>query len=193
VKKKDQKPPWSFTTLLALGIPMILIPGLLYAHQLGWNPDITTVFQQQARFPKSGIVTAVEDGDTFTVTNGMRVRMIGINTAERGAEGFDASKNALSALIQGKTIYLEYDRYQDDKYGRILAWVWVECEAEPVFLPFDYMYVSNNESRPGLVENPEGCKDGTLVNEEMVRSGFSAFTTYKDRGELKYEKRIERD
>lgn len=38
---------WSTKALLALGIPMVLIPGLLVAHQRGWNPDIRTVFQQQ--------------------------------------------------------------------------------------------------------------------------------------------------
>ena len=170
---------------------MVLVPGLLYAHQLGWNPNLQTVFQTSVRFPKSGVVTTVEDGDTFTLGGGQAVRMIGVDTPERGAEGFDASKNTLTTLIQGKTVYLEYDRYQDDKYGRILAWVWVDCETEPTFLPFDYMHLSKNTSRPGLTDNPQGCKEGMLVNEAMVRSGFSQFTAYKDRGELKYERRIE--
>lgn len=169
---------------------MVLIPGLLLAHQRGWNPDLQTVFTQPVRFPHSGIVKVVEDGDTFILSNDLQVRMIGINTSERGSDGFMAATNALNTSIIGKTVYLEYDRYQDDKYGRLLAWVWVDCEDNPVFLPADYMHLSKNESRPGLTENPKGCMNGTLVNETMVKDGFAQIVTYQDRGELKYEKRL---
>jgi endonuclease YncB( thermonuclease family) len=100
---------------------MVLIPGLLVAHERGWNPDIKTVFQQQVRFPHSGIACAVEDGDTFILASGQRVRLIGINAPERGSDGFAAATNALDGYIARKTVYLEYDRYQDDKYGRLLA------------------------------------------------------------------------
>jgi endonuclease YncB( thermonuclease family) len=191
VKKKVGKTSWSVRTLLALGIPMVLIPGLLLAHQRGWNPDLGTVFQQPARFPHSGSVKAVEDGDTFVLSNDQPVRLIGINAPERGSDGFVAATTALNGFVVGKTIHLEYDRYQDDKYGRLLAWVWVDCESDPVFLPADYMYLSRNESRPGLMGNPQGCKNGTLVNEAMVKTGFAKIVTYADRGELKYEKRLQ--
>ena len=190
VKKKTRKTSWSTKALLALGIPMVLIPGLLLAHQRGWNPNIRTVFQQPVRFPHSGIVKAVEDGDTFTLASDQRVRLIGVNAPERGNNGFTAATIALDGFIVGKTVYLEYDRYQDDKYGRILAWIWVGCECNPVFLPADYMHISKNQSRPGLLENPKGCMNGKLVNEEMVRAGFAQIVTYRDRGELKYEERL---
>ncbi len=46
--------------------------------------------------------------------------------------------------------------------------------------------------REGLKENPEGCKKGKLINEEMVRKRLASAETYKERGELKYEGRIGR-
>jgi len=70
-----------------------------------------------------------------------------------------------------------------------LAWVWVGCQ-NPKFLPADYMHLTYNRSREGLKENPEGCKKGKLVQEEMVRTGLAGVEVYKDRGELKYEKRL---
>jgi endonuclease YncB( thermonuclease family) len=114
-----------------------------------------------------------------------------VNAPERGDLGFESATEALSTSIQGKKVYLEYDRYQDDKYGRILSWVWTGCEKTPLFTPATYMHKSKNESNTGLLENPEGCREGTLVNEEMVRTGHATRVTYQDRGELKYEKRLE--
>lgn len=180
--------------LIAFGVPAVLIPGLLIAIALGWKPDLLTTVknyhQIKTIFPSSGMVTHVTDGDTFTIQNGVDVRMIGIDAPNRGEKNWDAARVALTSLIDGKRVYLEYDRYQDDKYGRVLAWTWVDCEREPTFLPADYMHLTFNSSREGLTENPKGCKDGTLVNEEMVQKGLASAEKYKDRGELKYERRM---
>ena len=104
--------------------------------------------------------------------------------------GYKKAKEELENEILDRNVYLEYDRYQDDKYGRILAWVWIGCEKNPKFLPYDYMYKSNNKSKKGLPKNPTGCKKGKLVNEELVKSGLVKVVFYKDRGELKYQKRL---
>lgn len=93
-------------------------------------------------------------------------------------------------MIDGKPVWLEYDRYQDDKYNRLLAWVWINCESKPQFRPYDYMHLSYNRSNSGLKENPDGCKEGKLVNEEMVKKGLAVVEVFKDRGELKYEERL---
>jgi endonuclease YncB( thermonuclease family) len=52
------------------------------------------------------------------------------------------------------------------------------------------MRLSYNKSRPGLTDNPEGCKEGKLLNEEMVKAGLAEVLNFKGRGELKYEARI---
>lgn len=194
--KKQSVWRWDRKRLLALGIPAVLIPGILIAITLGWNPANLTKFKDyyavKTLFPKSGVVKDVYDGDTFVLQNGVEVRLIGIDAPNRGEGKWKEATEALTTLIDDTRVYLEYDRYQDDKYGRVLAWVWIDCEAEPTFLPADYMHLSYNSSREGFTENPEGCTKGKLVNEEMVKAGMAQATRYKDRGELKYEERIQR-
>lgn len=174
-----------------------MIPGILLAITLGWNPATlitsSNYYTNTNVFPVASRVQTIEDGDTFTLKNGVTVRLLGVNAPDRGDTQFESAKEFLSKKVDGKTIYLEYDRYQDDKYGRILAWVWVDCETIPTFLPTDYMHLSGNASRKGLVENPKGCVKGRLVNEELVKSGNAHVVTYEDRGELKYEDRINND
>lgn len=192
----SRKTRWTRRKLLALGIPAVLVPGFLIAMVLGWNPaqlrKIKNYSQVTSVFPTGGVVARVTDGDTFELESGVSVRLMGINAPNRGEKQWEDARQALTALISGKRVYLEYDRYQDDKYGRVLAWVWVDCEQTPMLLPADYMHFTYNSSREGLKENPEGCKKGTLANEEMVKKGLASAETYKERGELKYEERMGR-
>ena len=79
--------------------------------------------------PKRRQVETVIDGDTFDLAGGERVRIIGIDTPERsGVEECwgDQAFNALSALIGGKKVTLEYDAEREDSFGRTLAYVDVE-------------------------------------------------------------------
>ena len=187
---KVSKKKLSAKSLLKKGVPAVLIPGLIAAGILGWKSGelekVKNYYQIKTLFPENGIVTKIEDGDTFVLKNGVIVRMLGINAPEG-----NSSASAYLANLTGKKVFLEYDRYQDDKYGRVLAWVWVDCESSPTFLPADYMHKSGNESNKGLIENPEGCKKGKLVNEELVTLHLADPVVYKDRGELKYEKRLQ--
>jgi endonuclease YncB( thermonuclease family) len=174
--------------LIKKKIPYILIPGILAVAALGWKSGvfdkIQNYYQMKALFPSSGIVGKVEDGDTFTLKNGVTVRLLGVNAPEGSPT---RAENYLMENIYGKRVYLEYDRYQNDKYGRVLAWVWIDCESTPRFLPADYMHLSGNASRPGLTGNPVGCKKGKLVNAELIKAGYAEIVSYQDRGKLKYE------
>lgn len=175
-------------------VPGVLIAGMLAAAAMGWkaNDLVKTkdYYQLKSVFPKSAVVESVIDGDNLILEGGQSVRLVGINTPERGHESFDEAKERLDKMVTGRKVYLEYDRYQDDKYGRIQAWVWFDCESEPQLLPVDYMYLNKRQSRPGLTENPQGCKEGKLLNEEMVKAGLAQVLNYKGRGELKYEARL---
>ncbi len=90
-------------------------------------------------------VTRAVDGDTLQLSSGEKVRLIGIDTPEssnnsklrRDAKrtGQDASeilrmgKEAAAFtrnLVQGKKVRLELDVGQRDKYGRLLAYVYLE-------------------------------------------------------------------
>lgn len=71
------------------------------------------------------IVDRVIDGDTIE-SNETSIRLLGINSPEKGEEGYEEAKKFLEDSILGKKVYLEYGNEKKDKYGRILAYVFLE-------------------------------------------------------------------
>jgi micrococcal nuclease len=137
------------------------------------------------------VVAEIIDGDTFKIADGRSVRLLSVNAPNVGETKFREAANLTIKLIKDKTVWLEYDRYQDDKFNRILAWVWVGCEGTPEFEKYDYMVVSETRSRAeGLTQNPKNCLKGKLVNEELVKAGLAKVEPPEDRGKLKYEDRL---
>ncbi len=190
MKRKRITADW----LRKIGVKEVAIPGIIIAvTALGiknWQELGPNIYKNKQAFPDSGVVRIITDGDTLELQNGVRVRLIGINAPDRGEKNEKEAAKKLSDTIEDKQVWLEYDRYQDDMYGRAMAWIWVGCETTPKFTPPEYMRLSFNRSRPGLTENPKGCKKGKLVQEEMVRAGLAKLEIYKVRGELKYEERL---
>jgi len=91
----------------------ILIPTLFLAQE--WRTCIRVI-----------------DGDTIELDGGEKVRLIGVDTPETkdprkpveyfGQEAYEFTKK----LIEGKKVRLEYDQNKIDKYGRTLAYVFLE-------------------------------------------------------------------
>ena len=94
----------------------------------------------------------VTDGDTIVLSDGRRVRYIGIDTPEidheqQRAEAFGVeAREANRSLVAGHRIQLAGDHERHDRYGRLLA----------------YVYLA----------------DGTMVNAELLRRGL-AIVLYK--------------
>lgn len=158
--------------LVALGIPAVFIPGLILASILGWNwqRDLTKVaerggFYQTLRlFLKEAVVNEVVDGDTLELENGRTIRLVGIDAPNRGEELYGQAMEETIKLTEGKKIVLEYDEYQDDKFGRILAYVWAPCTSE------------------------KGCQEGKLMlNKALVDEGLAKVVLYSKRKKLKYQ------
>lgn len=79
-----------------------------------------------------GIVTRVVDGDTAVIkidNTEYKVRFIGVNTPESTTRiepyGKEAS-NYTKSKLTNKTVYLEKDVSETDKYGRLLRYIWLE-------------------------------------------------------------------
>ncbi len=95
---------------------------------------------------QTALVDRIVDGDTFTLTSGEKVRLIGIDTPEsqdpnKPVEYYSTeAKDQLEQLIGNKQVRLEFGDERTDKYGRLLCYVWV---------------------------------GDTLVNLEMVRQGYA--------------------
>jgi hypothetical protein len=69
------------------------------------------------------IVERVIDGDTF-VSGNNSIRLLGINSPERGENYYDEAKEFLEKEILNKTVRLEFAGERYDKYKRILAYVY---------------------------------------------------------------------
>lgn len=70
-------------------------------------------------------VTEIIDGDTFTTSNGVTVRLLGVNAPEMTESGGDIAKDILKGLIYGKQVRLESDVTDQDDYNRLLRYVFI--------------------------------------------------------------------
>ena len=69
-------------------------------------------------------VTSVVDGDTLDLSDGTVIRLIGIDTPERGQCGYDDATAVMAGLVPGFDITLMPGARDDvDKYGRLLRYV----------------------------------------------------------------------
>ncbi len=122
-KRLGQIPP--YPPLKKGGISLALFLGFILT---------TCGYAAEAQGPgpvQEAVVAHVVDGDTVTLDTGQRVRLLGIDAPEMEKEGQPAdflahkSKQVLADLAQGKRVRLEYDRLRYDRYGRILAYLFL--------------------------------------------------------------------
>ncbi|MDT3959686.1 thermonuclease NucI [Staphylococcus kloosii] len=81
-------------------------------------------------------VERVVDGDTFVAkdkdNNELKVRLIGMDTPETVKPNTPvqpygkAASNFTKEHLTNKDVYLEYDKEPKDRYGRTLAYVWLD-------------------------------------------------------------------
>lgn len=91
------------------------------------------------RIDATAQVVHIHDGDTVTLADGRRVRLIGLNTPELGRDGaLDQpfaleGRRALEELLGPKpSISLRFDDQRRDKYGRTLAHAYISGGRESV-------------------------------------------------------------
>jgi len=133
----------AISCVISLALALGFFGGRLSVEQ---PPDAFT-------FPECH-VTRVVDGDTIIVHYtfaGMEatesVRLLNIDTPERGEPQYDEATEALRSLVAGKSVRLEFEEpgtVERGNFGRLLAYVFV---------------------------------NGLNVNVEMVRQGWSEFYT----------------
>ena len=72
------------------------------------------------------IVTKIIDGDTIIVEGGETIRLLGIDCDERGRECYTSAKERIDELLLGKTVILESDLEDKDRYGRSLRYIFLD-------------------------------------------------------------------
>ncbi len=109
----------------ALTVAAVFVAGLLAALSFSSTGTATS----SGAFTLNGRVIHVVDGDTVDVRlrsgKRERIRVIGIDTPERGVCFFSQFSRRTSEFALGKNVTLRGDATQDtrDRYGRLLAYV----------------------------------------------------------------------
>ncbi len=85
---------------------------------------VTLVVSTQL-FSKNIKVKEVIDGDTVILETGEHLRYTGIDCPEKDQPFYQEAKEFNQKLVEGKEIKIEFDVQRKDKYGRILAYVYV--------------------------------------------------------------------
>lgn len=88
----------------------------------------------------SCVVARVVDGDTLVCKDGRYIRLLQIDAPEKKQPDGPAAKAGLEWLVSEHTVRLEFDKRKTDKYGRTLAYVWL-----------DQLLVNEELARQGLV------------------------------------------
>lgn len=75
-------------------------------------------------------VVRVIDGDTIVIEGGERVRLLCVDTPERGQPGWAEARDFLRELVEGRAVRLvrEDGHRNRDRYGRLLRLVYVGDE-----------------------------------------------------------------
>jgi micrococcal nuclease len=145
--------------LSTLASLIILLGAVVYYY---FNQSSTNTKTPVDNTKEYVVVKRVVDGDTFLLSNGERVRLLGIDTPEKyeskkldkDVEATKQDKKTIKKLgqlasdyvknfVEGKKVYLEKEPNYDDKdrYGRLLRWVYLE--------------------------------DGTFINGKIIKDGYA--------------------
>lgn len=141
-RTSKSKSPWS----LIIFILTVLVVGLgqwtVKEINKGTKDNASTQEPASSTWLK---VVAVMDGDTFKLENGHKVRLIGIDTPEshdnpklqKDVKKLNISRRVIlemgqkaaaftKDLLEGQLVRLEYDVQPHDRYGRDLAYVYLQ-------------------------------------------------------------------
>ncbi|MBI2069362.1 MAG: thermonuclease family protein [Elusimicrobia bacterium] len=90
------------------------------------------------------IVREAIDGDTIILSDGTRVRYIGVDTPEKDRPYYQEATDFNRSMVAGRKIRLEYDIEKTDAYGRHLAYVYLKdgtfVNAELLKQGYAYVY-----------------------------------------------------
>lgn len=103
---------------------LIILILLLFAINYRFIDNSLTNFLEESEII---IVKDVIDGDTIK-SNETSIRLLGINSPEKGEKYYEEAKEYLEKKILNKTVYLKYGKEKYDRYHRILAYVFLGNE-----------------------------------------------------------------
>lgn len=124
-----------------------------------------------------GTVSRIIDGETFALTDGSEVRLVGAlaprardNRAEEaGWPAESVAVETLTTLVQGRTVQLSFGAARKDRYGRLLAHVFLDPKGERIWV--QGALLSQGMARAYALPGAGECLSELLANERAAREG----------------------
>lgn len=110
------------------------------------------------------IVTRIVDGDTIVIEGGQKVRLLGVDTDERGESCYTVAKNRLAALVLDKEVQLEREGDDKDMYDRLLRWIWLDGKNINEQMVAEGMAVARFEQKSKYQERIAAVEHSAIVN-----------------------------
>ena len=151
----------------------LIIIGAIYLVLNYSNKNENRNEANQCLAPSNVLVTKVIDGDTIVVEGGSHIRLLGIDSDERGYPCYNQAKIYLEKLILNKKVRLEKDKTDVDKYERCLRYIFLNKEninlqmvknglAVARFYKPDIKYKDEiTQAEKNAIDNKIGCKWST--------------------------------
>ncbi|MCR2824489.1 thermonuclease family protein [Microbacterium sp. zg.Y909] len=142
---------WALVLVLVLLVAAVVVIGLWLAGD-GPSADSRGT---EAPSAQTVDVLAITDGDTIDTTAG-KVRLIGIDTPERGEAGYaDAGAELGAFLSEGPVTLVAVPGHDDtDRYGRLLRYVRVDGRDAGAHMLQTGWAVARYDSRDGYDGHP---------------------------------------
>jgi len=130
-------------------LPLLFVVIMLVAYAVNSYVADNAVSRREQSY-----VTKVIDGDTVVIAGGQRVRLLSIDTRERGESCYAEAKARLEELLLLKNITLERDK---DQYDRLLRYIYLGDEMINLRmieegLAVAYIYEPNVKYRSAFLE-----------------------------------------
>ena len=107
-------------------MPRFIPPPSFFSTAFSFCLLVALLFVFFPSFVSAATVAAVIDGDTIRLDDGRTVRYLGVNTPEYGQPFYEEAKRFNEQLVAGKPVRLETHGRERDRYGRELAYVFVD-------------------------------------------------------------------
>ena len=127
-----------------LFIAVALVLGIAIGLVIGYG------FWHESDTLEKVLVVSVIDGDTIELQGGRRVRYLGIDTPESGEYYAEEATARNKELVEGKTIELQRGDRDQDEYGRLLRYVYVDgvfVNAELIAQGYAKAYIFDPDDR----------------------------------------------
>ncbi len=110
-RKMKTSTKWVITLLL-----VALIVAFRLVEEIGFDRKPSDRF----------IVKKINDGDSVELLGGDRLRLLSVDTPEKGELFFEEACRFLSDMTLGKTARIEFAGRRRDKYGRLLGYLYID-------------------------------------------------------------------